>query len=333
LARSASASLREGTGLILGGVALVTLLAVVIGSFGASYDARIKVAFPKQPRAIAAHLSPPARELRSDAVTRDLERELRARGADPGGLAGRLLVLQRSDDGAELVAEGHSRGAATGLVINWADSFIAVRTAAEKRTLGRLRRAAVRDHDLRRLALIDAVGAQLPDVEVVRGTVLSGYDDLVPWPAPLAGLLLGAALALWRGTRRRSLRTAEDARLLGPPVLARLGSGALDGFGPELRLLASKLVIRGGGGGAESQALLVTALDGVEEPAERLAAALEAGAGARVRVEPWPGTGARAGDAWLGVITLGSAGSAAAAERLAAGGAGGRAPDGLVVVA
>jgi hypothetical protein len=160
--------------------------------------------------------------------------------------------------------------------------------------------------------------------------VLSGYRDLVPWPAPLAGLVLGAALAIRRGARRRRLRTPEDARALGPPVLARLRPDALAGFGPELRLLASKLVVLGGG--RIPRTLLVTLLDDSGAPAERLAASLAAGAGLEVRVERWDERRSAGADAWIALLTLGTMESEIAGQRLSALAPAGREPDGLVLL-
>jgi hypothetical protein len=271
----------------------------------------------------------------------DLERSLRARRADSYDLADRLLVLQRSDAAAELVAKERSRGAATGLVANWAQSFLAVRARELTRALGRLRRAADarlrraarradRERELRRISLVDAMAGQLPDAEVVSGPTLSGYRDLVPWPAPLAGLAFGVVGALAAGAGRRRLRTRDAASALGPPVLASLHTDKLIGSTPEVELLASKLVLRAGG--RTPRSVVLTWLDDSGEPAVRLAAALEAGGGTAARVEAWDAGPPQEGDAWLALLTLGAVAPEAVAERLSWLTRAGRSPDGLVVV-
>lgn len=345
LAREVAEWLAEGVGLILAGVLAGTLLALVVGSTGASYTARVKILFPELPGEIRASLPPPARDFLSTAVKDELMRRLRAGGAPvPDDLSSKLLVLQRSEDAAELVANGPSRGGAIGLVSPWVDSFFAVRTRVVRRALhrlrsnalARLRRArapAARQEERRRIAEIDVLAVRSPpDAELARGPTLGGYRDLVPWPAPVGGLLLGAAAAVWRGVRRRRLRTLASLRSFGLTVLGRVPRDDTDRLEPAAtELIASKLTLRTG---RRPRTLLVTTLDDSTDDAGQLASALAEGSHREVRTQRWDeaAAGVESADAWVVAITLGALDRDAALARLARLRGDARDPDGLVAL-
>jgi hypothetical protein len=338
LAREARAAVAARPGTVLAAIALTSLAAVALHLLAPSYAARAEVTFTNAPASPARALPDPARVLTSGAVLSEIGRRLRQAGIrqSPDALEGDLTVLQPDGAGrAVLVARAPSKPRARLLASVWADSFLHVRQlqigralASSKRRLNRAiatagggRRRALRE----RLITLEALGTNLPGGALVDSPSVSSGSGLLPWKAPLAGLLLGIVLAAWLGLRAGRVRTRSLLTRLGGPQLLGVVARPRDGLG----LAAARIASLG------REHVVISPLAGPADAAAGLArAAGSEPVMAGVAVEPAPLEVARRQvgprDAWLLAVPLGLLTRQQLERRFAELASGGRQPDGML---
>ncbi len=338
LARELRAAVAERPGTLLAAVALTSLAALALQALSPSYGARAEIAFTQSPAELAGRLPDPARVLTSPPVLAEVERRLREAGSAESAeaLPRRLTVLQ--PDGAEraaLVVHAGSKPGARLLALTWANSFFHVRqrqiaaalAQAERRfgtDIGAAsggRRRALRQ----RLLSLEALGSNLPGGQLLDSPQDAGSRNLLPWRAPLAGLLLGIALAGGLGFRDGRVRTRSLLRRLGGPPLLGAASAADEGLGLAAARIASlgrrRLIVSPVDGPPGSA--LALARSAASEPAlTGVAVELTAADEAQRSVTP--------DDAWLLVVPLSTLSRDRLERRFAELTAGGRGPDGMV---